>query len=112
MDLVTDTRTERGWTIISVTGELDLQSSPVLTDALAGALDRERPFVAVDLSSVGFMDSTALGVLVTAMKQAKERGGDIALVGAAGSPMKVLSLTGMADGMFTMADSVAGLSER
>jgi anti-anti-sigma regulatory factor len=34
-------------------------------------------------------------VIVTALKRLRERGGDLALVGAAGSPAKVLAITGM-----------------
>lgn len=112
MDLVMQTSTHRGWAVISVEGELDLHSSPALTDEIAGALTPDAPRVAVDLSGVSFMDSTALGVLVSSLKRAKELGGELALVGASGSPLKVLSLTGMADGVFPMAGSVADLEER
>lgn len=112
MDLVMQTSTHRGWAVISVEGELDLHSTPALTEEIASALNQEPPRVAIDLTGVSFMDSTALGVLVSSLKRAKERGGDLALVGASGSPLKVLSLTGMADGIFPMAQSIADLEER
>ncbi|MEA2551511.1 MAG: hypothetical protein QOE25_1280, partial [Actinomycetota bacterium] len=51
-------------------------------------------------------------VLVASLKRARERGGELALVGAGGSPLKVLSLTGMADGVFPMLPSVEDLEPR
>jgi anti-anti-sigma factor len=51
------------------------------------------------------MDSSTLGVLVTALKHARERGGDVVLVGVSGSPAKVLELTGL-DRVFRVEDSV------
>ena len=51
--------------------------------------------MAVDLSSVPFMDSSSLGILVSNFKRLRERDGDLAIVGVAGSPQKVLSITGI-----------------
>jgi anti-sigma B factor antagonist len=112
VDLVMETSTHNGWSIIAPTGELDLHSSPELTDAVTGALEQDRPHIGIDLTGVSFMDSTALGVLVASLKRVRERGGELALVGAGGSPLKVLSLTGMADGVFPMRASVEDLEPR
>ena len=54
------------------------------------------------------MDSSSLGVLVAYLKRARERGGDLMLVGVQGSPAKVISLTGL-DAVFRMEDSLADL---
>ncbi|MEP7059421.1 MAG: STAS domain-containing protein [Actinomycetota bacterium] len=112
VDLDMETSTYRGWSVISVAGELDLHSSPELTDAISGALEADHPHVGIDLTRVSFMDSTALGVLVSSLKRARERGGDLALIGAGGSPLKVLSLTGMADGVFPMVATAEDLDAR
>jgi anti-sigma B factor antagonist len=112
VDLVMETSTHNGWSVISAAGELDLHSSPELTDAITGALEQDHPHIGIDLTRVSFMDSTALGVLVASLKRARERGGELALVGAGGSPLKVLSLTGMADGVFPMLPSIEDLEPR
>ena len=80
------------WGVLTVDGELDLSTSPELRDALM-ALGTDHQRIAIDLRAVTFMDSTALGVIVAAMKRARERGGELALVGPNGSPRKVLSIT-------------------
>ena len=83
-----------GWRILAVDGELDLSTSGEFRDALSELVD-DTPNVAVDLRAVSFMDSTALGVIVAAMKRTRERGGDLALIGPAGSPRKVLAITAL-----------------
>jgi anti-sigma B factor antagonist len=95
MELNLETRLHDGWTILRVGGELDLHTSPVLQERLAQLLDQGVTRIALDLEDVGFMDSSSLGVLVTALKRLREREGDLALVGVNGSPLKVLSLTGI-----------------
>ena len=83
------------WSVLSVEGELDMHTSPALQDALQPLGKGDSPKVAVDLSSVPFMDSSSLGVLVVELKRLREAGGALALVGVAGSPRKVLSITGI-----------------
>ena len=112
VDLDMHTSVQQGWSVVSVAGELDLQTSPALTDALTGALEADQPHVGVDLTRVSFMDSTALGVLVSALKRARERGGELALIGASGPPLKVLMLTGMAEGLFPMVGTAEELEAR
>jgi anti-sigma B factor antagonist len=54
--------------LITVIGDLDLESAPAMTAALKKVMG-ERPVV-IDLSGVDFMDSSGLGVLVGAHQQA------------------------------------------
>jgi anti-anti-sigma regulatory factor len=48
-------------------------------------------------------------VIVSAMKRARERGGELALVGPTGSPRKVLSITAL-DQIVPIVDDPAGLA--
>lgn len=96
------------WGMLALEGELDLSTSPDLRSALdALAADHER--IAIDLRSVTFMDSTALGVIVATMKRARERGGELALVGPTGSPRKVLSITAL-DQILPIVDAPGDLT--
>jgi len=54
--------------LVTVAGDLDLESAPAMTAALRKVLG-DQPIV-VDLSGVDFMDSSGLGVLVGAHKEA------------------------------------------
>ena len=92
-DMNVDTQSHGAWRIVTVDGELDLATSESFREAL---LPPDGTFqVAVDLRDVTFMDSSALGVIVMAMKRARERGGDLVLIGPTGSPRKVLSITAL-----------------
>ena len=95
VDLEIDSQREGAWTVLRVSGELDLHTSPVLRDAISEILGSGTTKLAVDLEHVGFMDSSSLGILVTSLKRIREKDGDLALVGVNGSPLKVLTLTGI-----------------
>jgi anti-sigma B factor antagonist len=95
-------RTETG-AVVHVRGEVDLATSPALADALAGITTREGPVV-VDLTEVGFLDSSGLSVLL----QARERlaaGSGLRLVVTKPALQRVLAVTGL-DEVFTIAPTV------
>lgn len=108
MELTVETRHEGPWTVLAVAGELDLHTSPALRERIAELLDGGTVRLAIDLEHVGFMDSSSLGILVTALKRIRERDGDLALVGVNGSPLKVLTLTGI-DALMPIVGSVTDL---
>lgn len=67
-------------TVVSAQGELDAYTEPDLSAAFDndGVVDSGR--LVVDLSSVSFMDSTALGLLVRAVNELVDGGGDARVV--------------------------------
>jgi anti-sigma B factor antagonist len=95
VDLTIDSQRMGTWTILKVSGELDLHTSPALRERVSELLEAGTSKLAVDLEHVGFMDSSSLGILVVALKRIRENGGELALVGVNGSPLKVLALTGI-----------------
>lgn len=109
MDLVLENRTSGPWTVVRVAGELDLHTSPQLRDHVLSMVgDAPGPRLALDLTDVGFLDSSSLGMLVTLLKRIRERDGDLRLVGVGGSPMKVFTLTGL-DRVFEIAPTAGEL---
>ena len=76
--------------VVAVSGEVDLLTAP----RLAAALDEARAaLVVVDLSGVDFLDSSGLGVLVTAHRDLAEGEAKLRLVRPRPSIDKVLTLT-------------------
>lgn len=65
--------------VVSTGGELDVDSAVGLDDALDFAARCARDVV-IDMSRVTFVDSSALGVLLSARSRARESGGSLALV--------------------------------
>jgi anti-sigma B factor antagonist len=77
---------------VAISGDVDIGSAPGLREQLQRLEARK---VVVDLSGVTFIDSTGLGVLVTAIKHAKESGGQLTLRAPSRSTRKVLEITGL-----------------
>jgi anti-sigma B factor antagonist len=76
-------------------GEIDVYTSPdfrrELQALIAGADDR----VVVDFAAVDFIDSSGLGVLVGALKRAREQGVVIVLRSMSPATQKVFDITGL-----------------
>ena len=75
------------------------RSSAVEARALQAELNprSQQPGAAlvVDLTDVGFIDSTGLGVLVTTLKHVREAGGTLDVVVTSRRVLKVFALTGL-----------------
>jgi anti-sigma B factor antagonist len=70
-----------GSVVVSVRGNLDIDSATVLTTTLDQILDRPEPKVVVDLSGVEFCDSTGLSAFVLGHNRARAGGGWLRLAG-------------------------------
>jgi anti-sigma B factor antagonist len=68
-----------GRVIVTVGGEIDMQTAVGLDRAISSA-SRRALHVIVEMSEVSFVDSMGLGVLVGARNRAQEGGGSILLV--------------------------------
>ena len=79
-DLQTSTTTDNGWTIVAITGEFDTYAAGKVRDQLTDVIAAsDPPRVVVDLTGVAFMDSSALGVLVGALRTSRALDGEIRL---------------------------------
>jgi anti-sigma B factor antagonist len=94
--------------IVSVVGEIDVATAPQLRDCLHRVIGADRPTVVVDLLGVTFLDSTALGVLVGALKRCRELGGELHVVVADARIMKIFEITGLTK-VFPIADSLTAV---
>lgn len=83
-----------GATVVAVSGEVDLQTAPRLSEALESCGGGT---VVVDLSVVEFLDSSGLGALVTANRHVTEAGGTLRLVRPRPSVDKVLTISRLTD---------------
>jgi anti-sigma B factor antagonist len=85
-----------GATVIAVSGELDLASSPALQEEL-DRVAADSALLIIDLRELDFMDSTGLSVLVRAHQRAEEQGRRLAMVKGPQQVQRLLSLTGVSD---------------
>lgn len=107
MELEIPDQTIDGWTVVAASGEIDVATAPRLRERLGGFIEDGDNRLVVDLEDVAFIDSTGLGVLVGAVRRARDRQGDVRLVCTNSRLLKVLGATGL-DKVFTIGDSVDG----
>lgn len=81
--------------VVTVVGEVDVHTAPQLREKLRQVIDEQPRDVVVDIAGVPFMDSTALGVLVGALKRARLAGGTLRLAGPDPLASKILRVTGL-----------------
>ena len=100
-------RMEGRYTIISLTGELDLNVSPRARQQILKYLDKQNN-VMVDMSAVGYIDSSAIASLVEGLQHAKKNKVDFGLLGVTQATMRVLQLTRL-DKVFPIYASMEAL---
>jgi anti-sigma B factor antagonist len=94
----------RDTAVISVEGDLDLATAPELKWALGDLQAAGARHVVIDLAKVGFIDSTALGVLVGAQR-ALDQGIRMAIACEEENVLRIFELTGL-DCMFEIVPTL------
>ena len=87
--------------VVAVRGEIDLFTAPELKKTLQEAIENGATRVVVDLSETTFLDSTALGVLIGAVKRLRSRDGSLVIVNTDTNIAKTFEITGL-DQIFTI----------
>jgi anti-sigma B factor antagonist len=87
--------------VVAVRGEIDLFTAPELKQKLTDAIEGGKTRIVVDLSDTTFLDSTALGVLIGAVKRLRSRDGALVIVNVDQNIAKTFEITGL-DQIFTI----------
>jgi len=88
-------RGQDGYTIVTISGEIDIASAPVLREQLHDLLRPQASRVVIDLSRVTFCDASGLGVLVAASRRVGLLDGTLRLAAPAPLTATILRLTGL-----------------
>lgn len=89
-----------GAVVVTLRGELDAHDAPRLKDLFAEALaaasvDGGVNRLVLDLTAVGFLDSTVLGTMVGALRRVREAGGAMSIVLPEGPARRIFEITGL-----------------
>jgi anti-sigma B factor antagonist len=95
MEVRTEVSDVAGWTVVSIYGELDVATAPSLREQLIGLVGDGATKLVLDLEGVDFLDSTGLGVIVSALKRARTNGGDLRLVCTQARIRRLFEITGL-----------------
>jgi anti-sigma B factor antagonist len=92
-----DIRSEQQGSVCTVTldGEVDVYTAPRLKEELVSLIQGGCSYVIVDMEHVAFIDSSGLGVLVSALRRAREKDGAVRIVCKQESVLKIFRITGL-----------------
>jgi anti-sigma B factor antagonist len=99
--------------VVVARGELDVAAAPALRDAVEVAVDGGGRRLVADLAAVTFLDSAALGVLVTSAKQLRAAGGELVVVTDDPRIVRIFEITGLDDVVRverSLVEAVSGLA--
>ena len=107
MGLQIEQSEQDGTAVITIEGEVDLNTSPGLRAALlkAAAKGKGKSSLAVDLRGVRYMDSSGVATLIEGLKSVREKGGRFVLLAPSNSVMKVLQLSRL-DTVFEICETL------
>lgn len=91
-----ETDTEEGVAVVALVGELDAATSAELQAELARFAEGQATTVLVDLSELGFIDSSGLNALAASARSIEASGGSLTLAGASAHIQQVFDIVHLA----------------
>jgi len=79
--------------VVEIDGEVDAEHVAFLKKALLPLKDGGIKGIALNLTRVPFIDSTGLGILISLMRQVKEQGKQLRLVGLSDEVRSIFEIT-------------------
>ncbi|MET3683960.1 anti-sigma B factor antagonist [Alkalibacillus flavidus] len=106
MNLHIDDHLEQELGVLKLSGEIDAYTAPQLKDKLLNLVE-EKPKVEVDLLKVSYMDSTGLGVFISALKLSKEKDHEFKLINLQENVYRLFNITGLNE-VITIENTIEG----
>lgn len=97
MSLTVNTQAQSGMAVVSVSGELDMATAPLLQQHLSELLERGQSRLVFDLADVSFCDSTGLSVFVRAKNSCDAVDGVVRLAAPQRGVLRILEVSGLVD---------------
>jgi anti-anti-sigma factor len=95
MALTTHEKDEGDRVVLKLTGELDLDTAPILYSRFEDIVSRGRWRIVLDASDLGFCDSTGLSALLAAHQACESAGGSLSLAAPDDLLIRLLSVVGL-----------------
>jgi anti-sigma B factor antagonist len=103
-----EVRRHRGWSVVDVTGDLDMATAPALRQSILQLLSTGTRRIAVDLTATDFVDSTGLGMLVASLKRVRTHDGELVVICPEPRLRRIFELTELVS-VFGLRDSADDL---
>lgn len=100
---------EENGKIVMLAGEIDVYTAPELKQTLLPLTEKEGAFVQIDFDQVSYMDSTGLGVFISALKSGQLHQSTIQLIHVHERIRRLFNITGL-DEIMDIRSAVRGES--
>lgn len=87
--------------LIEISGQLDTNSAQDLAEQLTPLLEDAGKQITLDFSNLEYISSSGLRVLLMLNKKAKEKGGDVNIIGMKENILQLFQIVGF-DALFTI----------
>ena len=94
---------------VQLAGEIDAYTAPKVKEELYPLTEDKAVHITIDLSGVGYMDSTGLGVFVGLFKNVRANEGDLQIVGLSERLERLFDITGLADIIHITSETKGGI---
>jgi anti-sigma B factor antagonist len=98
--------------VAEISGEIDIESAPMLRDTLLLAIRRYGPAICVDLHGVRFLDCSGINVLLATARRASLEGGWMRVTRPSAQAWRVITLLGLRDALTKDTSDRSGTSAR
>ncbi len=96
---------KNGVGVARLVGRFDIASAAEVKRVFGDVVSGGAPRLVVDLSGVGFIDSSGLSALVSGLRTARQAGGDLRIAAAGDQPSALFTLTSL-DQVFKLYPTV------
>jgi anti-sigma B factor antagonist len=107
-----DERVDATTHVVAVGGEIDIFTAPEFKERIAGVIDAGLEVVVVDLAGTTFIDSSSLGVLISAHRRLRRRNGRLIIACDVPAVLNTFKITGLDTVLELHADREAALAAR
>ncbi|PXW89155.1 anti-sigma B factor antagonist [Streptohalobacillus salinus] len=107
INLDVDVTEKENETTLHLKGEIDAYTAPLLKEKLLPLTAKQDHHIIVDLAEVSYMDSTGLGVFISALKSTKEHDAQLKLVNLQERVHRLFKITSL-DTIITIETTVRG----
>ena len=92
-DIIKKVKQEGQTVVLELQGDIDMGNSPVVRTKIIELFQDKPQVLVINMTEVGYMDSSGLGTLVEALKWSNRKGAQLRLVGVTGSVRNVFEIS-------------------
>jgi len=100
MNAIKESRSEKGYAVIELQGQLDFDGANSLDKEIAKLAEQGHKHIILEMSAVTAIFSSAVGMIVKHFQKQKKVKGSLPIVGAREVPMEVFALLGFVKNKF------------